>query len=97
MYLIIYQKRNGDIIERYRNTRPDLAIGEESSMGWVLKDIKYNFNNKYYSHADYKKLLHKQYKMNNIKNKILSYIKIVSQIGIFIILFPIYDYLKIIL
>ena len=52
-YKIIYQKGNGDIIERERNTLPLQTIGETTSMGWKIIDIFNGFQNKWYSSDNY--------------------------------------------
>ena len=56
MYLIFYQKRNGDVICRVRNTIPQYGIGKETSMGWKIIDIKQKFKSSYYSFSEYNKL-----------------------------------------
>ena len=53
--LVIYQKKNGDIIERKRATFPEHQIGEYTSMGWKILDIKHEYKNKYYSSTKSKK------------------------------------------
>lgn len=55
MYLIFYQKRNGDVICRIRNTMPQHGIGKETSMGWKIIDIKQRFKSSYYSFSEYNK------------------------------------------
>lgn len=52
-YKIIYQKENGEIIERERNTLPLQTIGETTSMGWKIIDIFNGFQNKWYSSDNY--------------------------------------------
>ena len=53
VYKIIYQKENGEIFERIRVTLPEYKIGEETSMGWKILDIKYYFQYKWYSSSEY--------------------------------------------
>ena len=84
MYLIEYQKANGDILYRTRNTLPSSGIGEKTSMGWLVKDIKYKFNNKYYSASDYHRL---QSKLKSIlKTKRIIY-RLIKKYAFIIILF----------
>lgn len=49
----IFEKRNGQIIRRIRNTFPSYKIGEETSMGWKVVDIRYRYKNKYYHRIEY--------------------------------------------
>ena len=53
MYKIIYKKQNGKIIERVRNTLPIYGIGQETSMGWIIIDILFEYDGDYYTHSDY--------------------------------------------
>lgn len=52
-----FLKGNGDIIERIRKTLPDYRIGEITSMGWKVLDIKYRYKNKWYSSIEYDRLI----------------------------------------
>ena len=70
MYQITYQKANGEIFYRIRNTLPRYCIGEETSMGWTLLDIKYNFCDDYYSFLDYKRMIRSK------KQKFLAKLKL---------------------
>lgn len=90
MYKITYQKRNGEIIDRIRNTLPAKNIGEETSMGWIIVDIKYFIKDDYYSFRDYKQLLHKQTRYNHIHRNIKLYLKKYSTILTLIIFVPLY-------
>ena len=57
-YKVIYQKTNGEIFERNRTTLPDTKIGDYSSMGWKVLDIKIYNQYRWYSleteYAEYK-------------------------------------------
>ena len=91
MYLIFYQKRNGDIICRIRNTMPQYGIGKETSMGWKIVDIKQRFKSSYYSFSEYNKLETNRKKkyifMKTIKKYFSKYItQIIFMIIIFILL-----------
>lgn len=88
MYLIFYQKRNGDVICRVRNTIPQYGIGKETSMGWTIIDIKQRFKNSYYSFPEYNKLENKrrkQYKMIKYLNKHLG--KYITQLLFILLIF----------
>lgn len=57
-YKVYYQKRNGEVIIRSRTTLPPQGIGEISSMGWKILDIKIYHQYRWYSleteYAEYK-------------------------------------------
>ena len=42
--VITFQKNNGDIIMRPRMSTYGLNIGDETSMGWKVLDIHYQFS-----------------------------------------------------
>lgn len=65
---VTYQKRDGSIIQRLRNTMLPYKIGEETSMGWKVLNIEYEYNNKYYSEYEYNRLIYKN-KQKHIKKK----------------------------
>ena len=65
---ITYQKNNGCIIQRQRNTALPYKIGETTSMGWKVLNIEYEFNNKFYPEYKYNILIHKS-KQASIKKK----------------------------
>ena len=74
MYQITYQKNNGEVFNRIRNTIP-YSVGDYTSMGWLVVDIKYNFNGKYYSASDYHKLKSRSNKIQQYKRSFKKYIK----------------------
>lgn len=53
MIEMTYEKANGQIIRRIRNTFPDYKIGDRTSMGWKVVDIKYLYKKKYYHKKEY--------------------------------------------
>lgn len=59
MMQVTYQKRDGSIIHRLRSTSLPYSIGEETSMGWKVLNIEYNYNGKYYSKNEYDLLIQK--------------------------------------
>lgn len=65
---ITYQKNNGCIIQRQRNTPLQYKIGDITSMGWKVLNIEYEYNNKFYTEYNYNKLLNKD-KQASIKKK----------------------------
>lgn len=60
---ITYQKRDGSIIQRLRNTMIPYKIGDTTSMGWKVLNIEYEYNNQYYSKNDYNIILNKNKKI----------------------------------
>lgn len=39
-FLVIYQKSSGELIYRTRTSRPNYKVGDRTSMGWKVIDIK---------------------------------------------------------
>ena len=74
MFLIVYQKRNGELIYRTRNSLPG-KIGDITSMGWLIKDINYLYHGKYYSASDYNRLMNKQHNIVKSYRKLKQFIK----------------------
>ena len=56
---VTYQKRDGSILERYRNTTPPYRIGDYTSMGWKLLNIEYCYKDKLYTEIEYYKMIEK--------------------------------------
>ena len=68
MIQVTYQKKDGTILNRIRNTSLNYNIGDITSMGWKILDIEYNYNGKYYSKYDYdKKMMNDKKKQQRIK------------------------------
>ena len=65
---ITYQKNNGCIMQKYRNTPLPYKIGDRTSMGWKVLNIEYLYNNKYYSEYEYNTIISKN-KQKLIKRK----------------------------
>lgn len=70
--IITYQKENGEILLRPRISKYDLYIGKETSMGWKVLDIHYEYNGNYYHEEDYFRVLKKD--NNTYKQRIIKYI-----------------------
>jgi hypothetical protein len=68
---VTYQKKDGTILNRIRNTALDYKIGDITSMGWKILNIEYNYNGKYYSKYDYEKMMmiakKKQHRIKQLK------------------------------
>lgn len=65
MIRITYQKRNGEIIDRDISGMCLHKIGEETSMGWKVIDIKHMYKGKYYPSHEYDNLINRDW--NRIK------------------------------
>ena len=66
--LVTYQKGDGSIFQRIRNTALPYKIGEITSMGWKVLNIEYRHNDRYYSEHQYNKIIQKA-KLTCIKRK----------------------------
>lgn len=89
MYQITYKKRNGELFNRIRNTLPGY-IGDETSMGWEIVDIKYSYNNNFYSFLEYKHLMRKASKYNNVRRIVRLFFKKYATTILLLIIFPLY-------
>ena len=65
---ITYQKKDGSIMQKIRNTMLPYKIGEITSMGWKVLNIEYEYEGNYYSNTEYNMLLNKR-KQQYIKKK----------------------------
>ncbi len=57
MFEITYQKNDGCVFQRYRNTVLPYKIGDTTSMGWKVLNIKYKYNDTYYTENEYNRLI----------------------------------------
>lgn len=69
---ITYQKRDGKIIQRLRNTMLPYKIGEITSMGWKVLNIEYEYNNKYYPEYEYNKIIYKNKLSFNKRKRVIE-------------------------
>lgn len=78
--VITFQKNNGDIIMRPRFGTYGLNIGDETSMGWKVLDIHYQFyDGNYYHKEDYeRKIQEYNRKKEPIKRRFALYIRRVT-------------------
>lgn len=90
MYQITYKKRNGEVFYRIRDSLPTQTIGEETSMGWIILDIKYLINNKFYSFSEYKQIMKKYKKINHVLRYTNQFMKQYATTLFLIILIPLY-------
>ena len=89
MFLVTYEKRNGDLLYRKRMSIPG-KIGSITSMGWKIKDIKQEFKGKYYSFCDYNFQLRKYQVINHYKIKVKRFFKRYSTTLALIVMIPLY-------
>ena len=92
---ITYQKRDGCIIQRYRNTLLPYKIGETTSMGWKVLDIEYEYNNKYYPEYKYDMLIQKDKELYIRKKQMKELLLKEAKTFIYIIIGIILYYIKI--
>ena len=73
-YMITYQKSNGDIFFRRRQTLYGLRVGDETSMGWKVLNIHYLYEGNYYTYSDLCRVKrHKELKQRK-KKRIIKFI-----------------------
>ena len=56
---MIYQKTNGTLIYRTSKTKPTYNIGQTTSMGWLVIDIKKLYKGKLLSFSEYDSVIMK--------------------------------------
>lgn len=92
MVQTIYQKKNGEIVDRITTFTSNYKIGEVNGNGWKVLDIKHKYKGKYYPVDQYYQLLTKSLErekkkiilLNNIKyiyeniNRILGFIILIK-------------------
>ena len=65
-YLALYERKNGEIIYRYRKSKPKYNIGSYTSMGWKLVDIRLLENGQAYSYSAYDSILDKRRRLHDL-------------------------------
>lgn len=70
MIQVTYQKRNGCIMQKIRNTMLPYKIGETTSMGWKVLNIEYEYKGNYYPEYKYNMLIQKSKQRFIIKKQI---------------------------
>ena len=90
MIQITYKKRNGTIFQRIRNTYLPYRVGDTTSMGWEVLDIKYKYGNKYYTGIEYDKIINKKWKRTKnllqLKHSVNNMCKYANYLVVFIVL-----------
>lgn len=72
MIQVTYQKKDGSLIYRIRNTGLPYKIGDITSMGWKVLNIEYRYKNEYYPLYKYNILINKDKQKNLIKKKTID-------------------------
>ena len=67
-FLVIYQKSSGELIYRTRTSRPNYKIGDRTSMGWKVIDIKNMYKGNTYTSYDYRHQIARKSLLNKLKN-----------------------------
>lgn len=67
-FLVIYQKRSGEIIYRTLSSIPKYSKGDITSMGWKVLDIKNMYKGKTYTNYEYRTHLSQISKIKNLIN-----------------------------
>ena len=90
MIQITYKKRNGTIFQRTRNTYLPYRVGDTTSMGWEVLDIKYKYGNKYYSSMEYDRLIDKKWKRTKkllqLKHSVNDMCKYANYLVVFLVI-----------
>lgn len=73
--IIVYQKNNGKIFVRTYNQDRGKKIGDETSMGWKVLNVLYEFDGNYYQYHKYMRLLRNKLKKKANKKRIRKAIK----------------------
>ena len=71
--IITYQKSDGTIFIRGSKHDYGKKVGDETSMGWKVLQIHYEFRGNYYNLYDYHKVL-KQRQKETIKKRIIDFL-----------------------
>ena len=73
-YMITYQKTNGDIILRPRKSIYNLKVGDETSMGWKVLNIHYNYDGNFYTYLDYCRVVRGNQQKRKKQHRIIKYL-----------------------
>ena len=72
---VTYQKKDGSIIHRIRNTSLDYKIGDITSMGWKVLNIEYKYKDEFYSLYNYNIMMQKNKQLMLKKKQIVGTFK----------------------
>ena len=71
-YMVIYKKYNGDLLYRANKNIPHYKIGQKTSMGWEVVDIKKMYKGKTYSINEFDNMLSRRFGYKVLINKITN-------------------------
>lgn len=95
MTQITYQKKNGDLIRRTISTYSPYKMGDTNSYGWKVIDIKYKYNDKFYSRRDYDNLVNRDWirrkKINKFRQTFYNVYKELAYCVILLILLRFFE------
>lgn len=74
LYMITYQKSNGDIFFRARKSTLGLKIGDETSMGWTVLDIHEYYDGNYYHEEDIRRMISRRMSRPKPRKRVLKFI-----------------------
>lgn len=90
---ITYQKKDGSVMQRFRNTILPYKIGDTTSMGWKVLNIEFEYKNKYYSEYKYNILKQKDKRAYFRKKKAIDFCKNEFKMFIYCFITVIFIYL----
>lgn len=73
--IIIYQKNNGKIFVRTYNQDHGKKIGDETSMGWKVLNVLYEYDGNYYQYHKYIRIIRERLEKQSNKKAIRKAIK----------------------
>ena len=73
--IIIYQKNDGIIFVRTYKYDYGRKVGDETSMGWQILNVLYEYEGNYYQHDKYMQIIRKNIEKQSNKKKIRKAIK----------------------
>lgn len=97
MIMVTYQKANGQIIQRIRNTMCPYRVGDKTSMGWIVLEILYNYKGRYYTKSVYDKIvddsIYRYQRQRKIKSTIIKIYKELVYLIAFLIMIKLLEVL----
>lgn len=73
-YMVTFQKGNGQIFVRIKQSIGGMRIGDETSMGWKIIDIREEYCGNYLHHDDIRRYRRKTLGKITLKKKIVRFL-----------------------